>query len=231
MRADIDPEGVERRVIAQMVELSGKQILEVGCGLGRETAFLVRPDNHVVAIDPDRLKLIVASEILPQVRFEPADMSDLLDLRRFGLVRAYDLIVFSMALHHIPDRARKIQALLNAQEMRASEGEVLIIEPATTGSVTELICAFDQDEVVGLADAQDILENTGVIFRERETATARWVFPDYASLLDFFCTLFRTGNVRLGREKVTGIAINAALTRMGLAGATELQDDIKFYLL
>jgi 2-polyprenyl-3-methyl-5-hydroxy-6-metoxy-1,4-benzoquinol methylase len=48
-----DREGTEPAVIAQVVDLTEKRVLEVGCGKGRLTEFAAASAAEVLAFDPD----------------------------------------------------------------------------------------------------------------------------------------------------------------------------------
>jgi len=62
MKAMRDPEGAEVRHIISTCELSGKTILEIGCGEGKLTRQYARMPRKVVGIDPEKTDLLVAVE-------------------------------------------------------------------------------------------------------------------------------------------------------------------------
>ncbi|HET8679458.1 MAG TPA: class I SAM-dependent methyltransferase [bacterium] len=73
--ATTDPEGTELATLDRLVSLTGKRVLEVGCGSGRLTWSLAERARSVDAIDPDRLDIARARRELPgrltkRVRFE-----------------------------------------------------------------------------------------------------------------------------------------------------------------
>jgi 2-polyprenyl-3-methyl-5-hydroxy-6-metoxy-1,4-benzoquinol methylase len=54
MRVTIDPEGHEIDAIHELVDFSGQNVLEVGCGDGRMTWRYAERTASVLAIDPDQ---------------------------------------------------------------------------------------------------------------------------------------------------------------------------------
>jgi len=48
-----DPDGAEARALGQMVDFSGRRVLEVGCGDGRITWLYAADAAEVLGIDPD----------------------------------------------------------------------------------------------------------------------------------------------------------------------------------
>ncbi len=54
------PEGIEVRLIERFVRLSGRRVLEVGCGDGRLTMQYAPKATTVVAIDPDPASIVEA---------------------------------------------------------------------------------------------------------------------------------------------------------------------------
>ncbi len=64
-----DPQGFERRMLNRFVDLSGKRVLEVGCGEGRLTWLYADSARRVTALDPDVDALRVARADCP-VRLE-----------------------------------------------------------------------------------------------------------------------------------------------------------------
>jgi len=73
--ATTDPEGTELATLDRLASLTGKRVLEIGCGSGRLTWRLAERARSVVAIDPDRQEIARARRALPtrlkdRVRFE-----------------------------------------------------------------------------------------------------------------------------------------------------------------
>lgn len=86
-----DREGAEPAAIADVVELGGKRVVEVGCGTGRLTVFVAARAVHVYAFDPDAGSVAQARdslgrELRDRVRFAVHDAQALdLPRRRFDL--------------------------------------------------------------------------------------------------------------------------------------------------
>jgi ubiquinone/menaquinone biosynthesis C-methylase UbiE len=86
-----DREGAETAAIAAVVDLDGKQVLEVGCGTGRVTAFAAARAAGVYAFDPDPDSVAKArdslnSDLRDRVRFAVHDAQALdVPRRRFDL--------------------------------------------------------------------------------------------------------------------------------------------------
>jgi len=81
MRVSIDPEGTETEVIHELVDFSGKKVLEVGCGDGRMTRRYADRAAFVLALDPNAVKIERAVDSTPEllrskVRFRVADIAD-----------------------------------------------------------------------------------------------------------------------------------------------------------
>ena len=94
----VDPDGVETRVIHQLIDFRGKDILEIGCGDGRMTWRFAEHTSLVTALDPDEAMIASAKESIPdgmesKVAFHAADIAaiDLPD-------DAYDVAGFSGSL-------------------------------------------------------------------------------------------------------------------------------------
>jgi 2-polyprenyl-3-methyl-5-hydroxy-6-metoxy-1,4-benzoquinol methylase len=65
MTVQSDPEGNEIRALFDMADLTGKAVLEIGCGFGRLTWRYAEAAGHVTAIDPYEEWINQAKEDLP----------------------------------------------------------------------------------------------------------------------------------------------------------------------
>jgi len=94
----IDPEGVEIRVLEKLAPMDGLHVLEVGCGDGRVTQQIAGAAAWVYAVDPDAERIRLARQSLPaelarKVQFEVAGAAEVSISRR-----RFDLALFSWSL-------------------------------------------------------------------------------------------------------------------------------------
>ena len=78
----IDADGVETRVIHDLVDFGGKTVIEVGCGDGRLTWRYAPAAAEVVAVDVNENKIAAANDATPsdlrgKVTFKAVDIIDL----------------------------------------------------------------------------------------------------------------------------------------------------------
>tara|TARA_B100000378_G_scaffold278014_1_gene279909 strand:+ start:224 stop:847 length:624 start_codon:yes stop_codon:yes gene_type:complete len=92
---DMDEEITKTRLSA----LQFDHVLEIGCGTGKNTRFLVTRAQHITAVDfSEEMLSIARTKILqPEVEFLQADITQKWS---FG-ERKYDLVTFSLVLEHI----------------------------------------------------------------------------------------------------------------------------------
>jgi len=217
---NIDSAGVERLAIDSLVSLSGKRILEVGFGAARETSFLVRLDNTLVAVDPDPSRLALAQQALPGVDFRT------LDFLSTNWIQEFDLVVFSMALHHIQGLVQKNLALHKARQALKPGGQILVIEPSIVGTVTRIVCALDKSERQGLQEAREVLDECKKSWLCNTAEVAWWEFESVQEVISFFVDLARRGDPLVTEAQVSGV-----LDQLNLTGCLRLADFIDFYLL
>ena len=60
-----DPAGNEIKALTRAVDLSGRQVLEVGCGDGRLTFRYAHLTRQVYAVDPERKSIAAARRHTP----------------------------------------------------------------------------------------------------------------------------------------------------------------------
>lgn len=98
MPVALDPEHAETRVIHALVDFTGADVLEVGCGDGRLTWRFAELARTVLALDPAAAAIATAQASLPaslrqQVTFQTADITAV-ELAP----AAYDVVVLSWSL-------------------------------------------------------------------------------------------------------------------------------------
>jgi ubiquinone/menaquinone biosynthesis C-methylase UbiE len=94
----IDPNGDEIAALAEIVDLRGARVLEIGAGEGRLTWRFAGETEHVLAVDPDEERICQARADLPsdlaeRVRFEVAGAAEL-----EVPARTFDLALLSWSL-------------------------------------------------------------------------------------------------------------------------------------
>ena len=80
MSRNIDPEGIEKRVLNNLIDFTDLDVLEVGCGDGRMTWGFANTARSVLALDPDDSAIAVARAQTPEalkgkLTFQVADIT------------------------------------------------------------------------------------------------------------------------------------------------------------
>ncbi len=98
MSRKIDPEGVEKRVLDNLIQFAESDVLEVGCGDGRMTWGFANTARSVLALDPDNSAIAVAraqttDALMDKLTFQVADITKI-TLPRY----TFDIAVFSWSM-------------------------------------------------------------------------------------------------------------------------------------
>jgi SAM-dependent methyltransferase len=182
--------------IEEFVQLSGKTLLEVGCGDGRITALLTGKAAAITAIDPDAASIDKARK----------DVSDAI----FGIgsgeklefaADAFDVVLFSYSLHH-QDCAK---ALREAERVVRPTGNILIIEPTYDGEFTRLVALFDGDEVSRIQRTFAYISSGRFNILRRDSYCIDHVFSDEHELYQHFRTTYMTDKDDHALEKIQAI--------------------------
>ena len=168
----LDPYGQFIKEITAHCDLSGKTILEVGCGQGRITRDLARHARRVVALDPDEGALQTARSRIN------AENVAFLRCRGESLAfpeGCFDLVIYSLSLHHLPQDAMR-ESLAQAVGLLGEQGMIVVIEPGAGGTLIEA------EERFGVGDGNEA----------REKAAARRAVADLPGWRIGQTTRFRT---------------------------------------
>lgn len=166
-----------------IIENSGSgdiRFLEIGCGDGRLTSGLHGAFKNLVAIDPDRQSIKRAQKKYPEIDFR-VESGESLTFRD----DSFDVVLFSLSLHH----QNGVKALKEAERILASDGKVLVLEPAIESQMSQL-CNIFNNEAVELTQAIENINNSRFTITSNSTILTKWMFLDryelYAWLYDFY---------------------------------------------
>ncbi|MFG3589452.1 NUDIX domain-containing protein [Streptomyces sp. NPDC047990] len=141
-------DGEKRLIVEHAPAPEGGRALDVGCGTGEMSAYLVSLGYEVDAVDAVDAALVRARTDHPDTavrwlrldieRDDPAPLDDTL----------YDLVVFRLSVAFVHDRTRVLHAL--GRRLREG-GTVLIITPLAANTSTEKRrIALDEEEITAL---------------------------------------------------------------------------------
>jgi SAM-dependent methyltransferase len=119
--------------ILSQCDITGRDVLEIGCGKGRITRDLAKHAKRVVASDPDAgaLETARAAVFADNVQFvhAPTGMPDY-------PAGTFDLAIYTLSLHHVPV-AEMSGSLHKAAGLLRKDGVIVVVEPGDGGSLTE----------------------------------------------------------------------------------------------
>lgn len=131
-------------IIAAMVPLAGRMVVDVGCGEGMLVRHMARAGAHVVGVEPGprMLELAHSAPAVADERYIEAPA------QRIPLPDAYaDLVVFSNSLHHVPVAVQP-QALAEATRILKTGGTLYVSEPIADGPFFAMTRLFNDETEV-----------------------------------------------------------------------------------
>jgi SAM-dependent methyltransferase len=153
-------------VLAELVPLAGKRVIDVGAGSGELVRWLRSQGADVTGVECGEVMLRLAHEADPE---HPEAYVD-------GVAQALplpddsaDVVVFSYSLHHVPAEHHD-EALREAARVLHDDGVLYVVEPVAAGPGHEVIRIID-DETEVRALAQAALTRAGAAGFEPLTTT------------------------------------------------------------
>jgi SAM-dependent methyltransferase len=91
----------DRPAVLELVgDVSGKRVLDVGCGPGLYAAELVSRGASLMGLDGSPRMVELARDRVPEAEFRVQDLSEPLDLPE----SSFDVAVMALVIHHLDDR-------------------------------------------------------------------------------------------------------------------------------
>ena len=137
-------------VEAALAPLTGKHVLDIGCGNGVLARSLSERGARIVGVDPNGDALALARQAAPGETFyqagaEAVPFAD----------SSFDGAIFLNSLHHVPQRAMH-QALREAARVTKPAGPIVVIEPLPSGSFFSVLRTVEDESAVRAA-AQEVI--------------------------------------------------------------------------
>ncbi|MCF8109234.1 MAG: class I SAM-dependent methyltransferase [Desulfohalobiaceae bacterium] len=176
-----DAEQITRQRIESWIDLSGKQVLEVGCGNGRVTAMLADRVGSLVGVDPDQDQVAEARARLPEMDLRVGS-GERLDFPE----QSFDLVLFTFSLHHQDSR----QALEEGRRVLRKKGWLLAVEPALDGEV-QLLSNLFHDESPALIYTRQAVKNCSLLLEDTDVFHTRWLFQDREELYAYHFAFYQ----------------------------------------
>jgi len=158
----------ERDVYNALLQLDGKNILELGCGRAEITRTIATEgtDRRITALEVDEIQhqnhLLI--DDLPNVEFIKAGAENIPCSDN-----KFDVLFMFKSLHHVPLDLME-QALLEINRVLKPGGFAYISEPVFAGGFNDLLKMFHDEQVVRLAAFEAIKESveTGLMSLEQQ---------------------------------------------------------------
>ncbi len=169
-------------VLDRLIKVAGRRIVDAGCGAGDLARALVERGAEVVALEPEpgqaainRERLAGGAIAFHQAGAEAMPLDD----------SCADGVIFSKSLHHVPVELMA-RALGEALRVLRPGGFLLVIEPETRGSHSELMKPFHDETREREAAREALAEATAEAFDRSEEVRYfnRRVYDSFPGFVD-----------------------------------------------
>jgi len=218
MEYDID--GIQVKIIRGAIDFCQKHVLEIGCGDGTTSPHLALGTKTYTAIDPDR-ELITRARGLGHGVIFKVGSGQALEFDN-GI---FDIVLFTLSLHHQDSRI----ALKEAFRVLCPGGNLLILEPLTSGEFQQFFHLFD-DETPALEAAVLAIRASKFDMIKRKKFHAIASFENIQDLLAYD---FDRNRITLEDDKkiLDLLCMLKGSSTCKLQGAIRLKDELQIFLL
>ncbi|WP_321365724.1 class I SAM-dependent methyltransferase [uncultured Desulfuromusa sp.] len=130
----LDPDNKYIEAINSHASLTGATVLEIGCGNGRISRNIAEYASRVVATD---LNPTVLEQAKQNIQASNIDFLYTPDGTPDLPVRSFDLVIYTLSLHHIP-KDKMIANLHHSGNLLKDKGKIIVVEPGDGGSFMEV---------------------------------------------------------------------------------------------
>jgi 2-polyprenyl-3-methyl-5-hydroxy-6-metoxy-1,4-benzoquinol methylase len=139
----------------QHYDVVGADVLDLGCGQGRDALFIARMGHSVLGVDVSKTGI---SQMIENARLESLDVRGIVaDLVTYHPSGEYDVVILDRVLHMFKSDSQRLAVLNRASEATRAGGFTLI---ADTPKHIPLIRAFfddTQEEWMSVKDGKGFL--------------------------------------------------------------------------
>jgi len=155
--------------IAEKLDLKNKNVLEIGCGGGRTTGYLVDKTGMITAIDLNETAIEAARRRVHGANFQVGS-GESLNFEN----EAFDVVIFTLSLHHHNNCQKAIQ---EAERVLVEKGDLIVIEPAHNGNIVDVCGLIAPEEDLKRKALEAILKSHSSIIID-EYFNAEWRFDN-----------------------------------------------------
>lgn len=146
----------DAEIIERLVELDGREVVDVGCGGGAVSAKLAALGATVLGLEPDPIQAAKNRDADPIPNVTLVEGSAESIPRESGTV---DAVIFGKSLHHVPKDLMDAALREAARVLKPGTGLLYSLEPDIRGEFSQLMKPF-HDETQVRAWAQEALTRT-----------------------------------------------------------------------
>lgn len=203
---------VLRGVLSLPAAAPGRRVVDIGCGSGAVTRWLLREDVEAFGVEPDATLLCTA--LADVERPAPPGRWIAGHGERLPITDgSVDAVLFCNSLHHIaPDR--QLAALAEADRILKPGGAIVVIEPVAAGDFFDLLAPID-DETLVRAAAQRALRAAGDRFLRTVSRAHFATFVAYASPAEVISSFTRADAGRADRVEHVAAEIERRFWALG----------------